>query len=776
LLKQNLRATRIWLKKQHQFQSIKVTNNYAMDHPSISNNNDLDFKEKLKEIRAAGHKAEQEFKIKYAGINEWFAGDYDSLYLLSFCFRYFITSEQGQDEEAETGGISFPAHYQEILQAMALSHPRSGSFKPLAEGAEKLKYDMMEIGHLIKAKLQKLPKNIVDQKSLYQYQVRVNMMGYHLAVRNWAYHFQMLRVAQDMAGLIRKEFMTIYHVDPVDFITLLFTMSSAIETRLNDYLRKIMSALASDDYLEIQNGYQAAIGQEALSEQSKERLWEKSGRNLTELRVILLMHSDLFLPELFTWSIDEMIDLSKGETQASALAGLMDKLSFSFSDLKDFQQEHIVLDNPVHNKPFIRLSEQHFFSSLWMTIPHISLSLLEYLAQQDDKLKKRYETKKAQYLEDQTELLFKSSFPTAKVYRGSKYKGLESKDYENDLLVIIDSFALVVECKSGTVTNAAKRGAPDRLFKTLKELVEDPSEQALRFIRYLKDNRGLHSFKTDSTSDASHKNIVDTTRIDYFIPLGVTFYHLGLAGTNLKLLIDAAVTDKKINELAPSISLTDLEIIFATLKTDATKIHYLHRRREFETQVKYIADELDLLGFYLDNGFNIGNKENDPGWIFNLILQSKKLDPYFTGRRENSSIEIASLKIIPWWKDILGQLATKKPKNWLDFSYILLNMNDDDQMQLENLVKELTLSILNGTAQQEHNWVVYRTANRNRQYSFAVYPYLNKHRDMRDEMIQEILDQEYEQNPAIKGSVVIGVNIEKKHYPYSVGFPFLERP
>lgn len=739
-----------------------------MDHPSISDNNDLAFKDKLKEIRAAGHKAEEEFNIKYAGINEWFSGDYDSLYLLSFCFRYFITSKQGQDEEAETGGISFPAYYQEILQAMALCHTHSGSLIPLVEDAEKLKSDMMEIGHLIKTKLQKLPENIVDQKSLYQYQVRINMVGYHLAVRNWAYHFQMLRVTQDMAGLIRKEFMAIYHIDPVDFMTLLFAMSSAIETRLNDFLRRIMSALASDDYVEIQNGYQEAIGQDPLSEQSKEILWEKSGRNLTELRALLLMHSDLFLPELFTWSIDEIVVLSEGKIQKSALSSLMDKLSFSFSDLKDFPQEHIILDNPVHNQPFIKLSEQHFFSSLWMTIPHISLSMLEYLAQQDDKLKKRYETQKAKYLEDQTELLFKSSFPTAKVYRGSKYKGLDSKDYENDLLVIIDSFALVVECKSGTVTNAAKRGAPDRLFKTLKELVEDPSKQALRFINYLKDNRGLHTFKSDSTSDTSHKNIVDTSNVDYFIPLGVTFYHLGLAGTNLKLLIDAGVTDKKISELAPSINLTDLEIIFASLKTDATKIHYLHRRREFETQVKYIADELDLLGFYLDNGFNIGNKENDPGWIFNLILQSKKLDPYFTGQRESSSIEMASLKIIPWWKDILNQLAMKKPKNWLDFSYILLNMSDDYQKQLENLFNKLTVNVLNGTAQQEHNWVVYRTDNRNRQYSFALYPYLDKHRDMRDEMIQEILDQEYEQNPAIKGSVVVGVNIEKKHYPYSI--------
>jgi hypothetical protein len=41
---------------------------------------------------------------------------------------------------------------------------------------------------------------------------------------------------------------------------------------------------------------------------------------------------------------------------------------------------------------------------------------------------------------------------------------------------------------------------------------------------------------------------------------------------------------------------------------------------------------MDLFGFYLDNGFNIGETEYDEGFHINLTLKSKELDPYFIGK------------------------------------------------------------------------------------------------------------------------------------------------
>jgi len=119
----------------------------------------------------------------------------------------------------------------------------------------------------------------------------------------------------------------------------------------------------------------------------------------------------------------------------------------------------------------------------------------------------------------------------------------------------------------------------------------------------------------------------------------VTFSNLGLIGSNLKKLVESKVVDKKLEELAPSISFTDLEIIFELLSFEVEKIHYLARRREFEAHMQYEGDELDLLSFYLDNGFNIGETEYKKNLALNLSMKSKELDPYIVGTSEGKTCE-----------------------------------------------------------------------------------------------------------------------------------------
>ena len=124
------------------------------------------------------------------------------------------------------------------------------------------------------------------------------------------------------------------------------------------------------------------------------------------------------------------------------------------------------------------------------------------------------------------------------------------KEYENDLIVLIDSFAIVVEEKSGVISDPAKRGAPERLFKTLKHLMEEPSEQALRFVKFLETNKKEHTFSTRKGTS----NAINNENIKYYIPLGITFSNLGMIGSNLKKLIEAKIVDKSLEELAPSMS------------------------------------------------------------------------------------------------------------------------------------------------------------------------------------------------------------------------------
>src|SRR5690606_8930017 len=148
---------------------------------------------------------------------------------------------------------------------------------------------------------------------------------------------------------------------------------------------------------------------------------------------------------------------------------------------------------------------------------------------------------------------------------------------------------------------------------------------------------------------------------------------LGTIGSNLKKLIRSGLTSKKITELAPSVNLTDLEIIFETLVTVPEKIHYLARRREIEDYLGFEGDELDLLAFYLENGLNFDDNKVINHINMDLTLKSKELHPYFNFK-ENDPSKKPMLAQNQWWKDILKNLENLKPDNWLEISYLLLSL------------------------------------------------------------------------------------------------------
>lgn len=315
---------------------------------------------------------------------------------------------------------------------------------------------------------------------------------------------------------------------------------------------------------------------------------------------------------------------------------------------------------------------------------------------------------------------------------------------------------------SWRMSDPARRGAPARLAETLQELIEEPSEQAHRFIRYLESQKKTHTFSTKRGT----KNAVDSTAIKYYIPLGVTLSHLGAIGSNLKKLIDAKITDKRLEDLAPSISVTDLECVLELLPLEAEKIHYFARRREFEAHMGYEGDELDLLGFYLDTGFNIGKTEYDKDTVINMLLKSKELDPYFIGSREGKAIAKPFLSMTTWWRDILNRISETRHEGWIETAFILLNTTKEDQEKFERNFKILVHRINRGNVDKAHNFVVWKSGPDRRQYVIVGYPYTTSDREVRNSVIGDLIQGDL--GVGARGIAVIGVDLSSSDYPYSV--------
>ena len=84
----------------------------------------------------------------------------------------------------------------------------------------------------------------------------------------------------------------------------------------------------------------------------------------------------------------------------------------------------------------------------------------------------------------------------------------------------------------------------------------------------------------------------------------------------------------------------------------------------------YLADELDLLAFYLDRAFNLGSHEDEP-LALNLGMKSKELDPYFTARAAGVSVEKPAVTLSSWWRDLLDKVEQRCQDRWTEVCYVL---------------------------------------------------------------------------------------------------------
>lgn len=720
------------------------------------------FEERVNMLRQIGKKAKRDFEDKYHQLSSWFK-DYDALYLLAFCLNYFMAYEEGRDEEVDKGHLEFPPHFQEILQAFSLCNEQAITARPLLDQAEKFKKDMREVGDAMLWKMFDIPENLKSEKEISSYHLRVEMMTHTLAVRGWAYDHQIKKIIGDLCDLLADDFRKVFGIAPTPLFKLFYTLIEKVNDKINAHRDRLHRVLSLQTYNEIFEAYENEFPHLTKTDQvARDNMWEHFGKNLKYTRVAMMTHADLCLDQIFTFTAEEMAACSENELSKDQIVFVFDKLSYRFGELKDFNTEHFILDNPVHKKPFIKLEEEKYFSSLWSHLPHISVRLLETLVSEDVYLNSKYNDIKAAYLERETENLFRGNFPGAQIFSSSSWTDpVTNKQFENDLLVVQGPFAIIVECKSGILTPAAKRGAPDRLFKNLQALIEEPSEQALRFIDFLRRDGN-----TVNLVDKKGKHLtLDKSRIRYFIPLGVTLAQLGIVGTNLKLLVDAGVTQKNMTELITSVNLPDLQIIFEILDSQPQKIHYLQKRREFEVNNRFSGDEMDLLAFYLDTGFNLGRREFEENWFFNLVMKSKEIDPYIMNKEAGIECKKPALLMTDWWKAILSSLNLRKPETWHESSYVLLNFHYEEQKEFERMFKELVGKINEGKTTHKHNWVIFSSVNPNRRFMLYGYPYAKIDTKERNLMMKDILMNDMPDK--VKGALLIAVNLDKIHYPYS---------
>ena len=118
-----------------------------------------------------------------------------------------------------------------------------------------------------------------------------------------------------------------------------------------------------------------------------------------------------------------------------------------------------------------------------------------------------------------------------------------------------------------------------------------------------------------------------------------------------------------------------------------------------------------------------------------------------------------------WWNDLLSTIAKRKPKNWIETSFILLNFSIENQIEFEENFKELKDRIRLGKVDKKHNWLQIECVPKKRRYWLIGYPYNTQNQEERNNMIGHFLNMDIVQKA--RGIVVIGVDLRRLGYPYS---------
>lgn len=480
--------------------------------------------------------------------------------------------------------------------------------------------------------------------------------------------------------------------------------------------------------------------------------------SVEQLKALILSHIELSLADLFTFTANSISTfLGVPEVRVKDVLG---RLSLAFGDLASHQPESLLLNNPVWRKPLIKLDGGSFFCATPQVFFSFVLPILDDLVAGNEELRHACQDRRAKFLEAEIARLFASAFPGCEIVTGFKWSD-GANEYENDLMIRIDSHLLLVEAKSGAISWPALRGAPDSAKRHIEELFYAPSIQSARLaerIRAVVKSPGLRNSYFPGLN-------LRLDQVRTVLRLSVTLEDFAVIQTNLHMLKGTGWIPED-HALAPCILLADLEIVFEILEPIGQKVHYLRRRAELEEHVNYMGDELDLLGLYIASGFNLGDKEFGGQ---NLHLQisgmSSKIDDYFIARTEGIERSKPRLSLSKWWLDICSGIEQRSFHQWTDANNILLSFSRQEQSQAENMFKKTKENVRKNWRDPKHLCSVVVVPEPHKSDALALYAFRDQEKDARRERMGNIASEVFT-HPHVKRCLVLGYNIDKESYPY----------
>ncbi|MEC5192676.1 hypothetical protein RCH17_002978 [Arthrobacter sp. MP_M7] len=284
--------------------------------------------------------------------------------------------------------------------------------------------------------------------------------------------------------------------------------------------------------------------------------------------------------------------------------------------------------------------------------------------------------------------------------RDADRTAIPAREFESDLLFVVDGVALCVEVKAGSIHEKSRAGNATRLATDLQKTLKEGNEQADRLTQLIAINRGVWSAEgswIDLASVCEVHSIV--VMLDDMGPLSLSMNELAHKG-----IIDS-------EEVPWIVSMHDLMVISRTVDHPAQFLEYLRRRRgrKLATMVNGV-DELDMFMWFLNGGMYF---DPDPREIADQIPTGTKvkaselrryeeqprvrlgtltdpLDGWFYSQEglSRSDAQKPTRREQPWVEQYLSTGESVQSPGWLRFGADLVGLSEKAQRDIGKGLKE----------------------------------------------------------------------------------------
>jgi hypothetical protein len=242
----------------------------------------------------------------------------------------------------------------------------------------------------------------------------------------------------------------------------------------------------------------------------------------------------------------------------------------------------------------------------------------------------RFQAHRAQTIEHRALSALEAALKADWAHGPVKYKLLSPDgsevEGEADGVLRADSLIVLIEVKSGALAPSARRTAPHRLERGLRDLVNAAAVQLARDEKALLDGQATHI-----TDQCGHPLVIDTQGLLRVLRIVVTLEDLSGVAPAAWRLQEAGLLPA--DEHVPwVVGIHELELICELVERPAQLVHYILRRERANRQRIWGMDEMDFFMHYLQRGLVWRDDELRDTYL-EIQNHSDPLDAWWFGER-----------------------------------------------------------------------------------------------------------------------------------------------